>query len=111
MSVSVNKTKMHSKYRNTDKYVSLFHELLPYLTEKVVSQLNTTLLSKSDLYGDVAVRSVFRLNNNHYVLKALQRSGLSELVQLTEVDCQQLYHDMIQQHKKDYTQRYIGGII
>ncbi|XP_034242549.1 exocyst complex component 7 isoform X1 [Thrips palmi] len=80
--------------------------LLGIYVKKVVSQLNTTLLSKSDLYGDVAVRSVFRLNNNHYVLKALQRSGLSELVQLTEVDCQQLYHDMIQQHKKDYTQSW-----
>ncbi|KAJ1527312.1 hypothetical protein ONE63_008830 [Megalurothrips usitatus] len=80
--------------------------LLGIYVKKVVSQLNTTLLSKSDLYGDVAVRSVFRLNNNHYVLKALQRSGLAELVQLTEVDCQQLYHDMIQQHKKDYTQSW-----
>ena len=105
LGIYVSKYRNHSFIYYCEQTDSSFSQNC-HFSEKVVSQLNTTLLSKSDLYGDVAVRSVFRLNNNHYVLKALQRSGLAELVQLTEVDCQQLYHDMIQQHKKDYTQRY-----
>ena len=63
------------------------------------------MVGKSDLYGDMSLRAVFRLNNNHYVLKALQRAGLLDLVQLSEPECEENYHDMILEHKKSYTQR------
>jgi exocyst complex protein 7 len=49
---------------------------------------------------------VFRLNNNHYVLKALQRAGLLDLVQLSEPECEESYHDMIREHKKTYLQSW-----
>lgn len=73
-------------------------------------QLNLTLVSKSDLYSDLYLRAVFRLNNNHYVLKALQRAGLLDLVQLSEPDCEESYHDMIMENKRAYSQRW-GDIV
>lgn len=77
------------------------------VTEKVLVQLNLTLVGKSDLYSDIYLRAVFRLNNNHYVLKALQRAGLLDLVQLSEPDCEESYHDMIREHKRMYSQRWV----
>jgi exocyst complex protein 7 len=76
-----------------------------YSTEKVLVQLNLTLVGKSDMYSDIYLRAVFRLNNNHYILKALQRAGLLDLVQLSEPECEESYHDMIREHKKAYLQR------
>ncbi|XP_069692328.1 exocyst complex component 7 isoform X2 [Periplaneta americana] len=74
--------------------------------KKVLVQLNLTLVGKSDLYNDVYLRAVFRLNNNNYVLKALQRAGLLDLVRLSEPDCEESYHDMIREHKKTYSQSW-----
>jgi len=76
-------------------------------TEKVLVQLNLTLVGKSDLYSDIYLRAVFRLNNNHYVLKALQRAGLLDLVRLSEPDCEESYHNMIREHKRAYSQRQV----
>lgn len=76
--------------------------LLGIYIKKVVSQLNYTLVSKSENYPEPGVRSLFRLNNCHHVLKALQRSCLLSLVQICEPDCQSTYLDMIHAHKKAY---------
>nr|CAD7596287.1 unnamed protein product [Timema genevievae] len=76
------------------------------VSEKVLVQLSSTLFSKSDLYNDMCLRAVFRLNNTHYVLKALQRSGLLDLVRLSEPECEEMYHQMIQDHKTAYCQSW-----
>lgn len=76
-----------------------------FFSEKVLAQLNSTLMSKSDVYSDVYLKAVFRLNNNHHMLKSLQRSELLVLVKITEPDCEKNYHDMIQENKKQYIQR------
>ncbi|KAK7601997.1 hypothetical protein V9T40_009438 [Parthenolecanium corni] len=84
--------------------------------KKVLSQLNLTLLSKSDFYSDVGVKALFRLNNCHYVLKSLQRCALLELVSLSEPECEETYYNMITTHKKIYQQcwskvlGYITGV-
>lgn len=78
-----------------------------FFAGKVLVQLNLTLVGKSDMYSDIYLRAVFRLNNNHYVLKALQRAGLLDLVQLSEPDCEESYHDMIRDHKRTYSQRWV----
>ena len=83
-----------------------FHRLIA-LSEKVLSQLNLTLLSKSDLYSDAGVRVLFRLNNSNHVLKSLQRCALLELVSLSEPECQDTYLKMICTHKKNYLQWYV----
>lgn len=72
---------------------------------KVLAQLNSTLMSKSDVYSDVYLKAVFRLNNNHHMLKSLQRSELLDLVKITEPDCERNYYDMIHENKKQYIQR------
>ncbi|XP_014248415.1 exocyst complex component 7 [Cimex lectularius] len=70
--------------------------------KKVLSQLNCTLISKSEGYSEPGVKAIFRLNNCHHVLKALQRSSLLALVTICEPDCEQTYLDMITAHKKAY---------
>lgn len=51
------------------------------------------------------MKALFRLNNSHHVLKALQRSSLLDLVTMSEPDCEETYYTMIQTHKKAYKQR------
>ncbi|XP_066246690.1 exocyst complex component 7 isoform X2 [Euwallacea similis] len=72
--------------------------------KKVLVQLNHTLISKSEQYSDVALKALFRLNNNNYVLKSLQRSNLLELYLIAEPNCEQYYFASIQEHKKAYSQ-------
>lgn len=74
---------------------------------KVLSQLNHTIYSKSEQYSDVALKAIFRLNNNNYVLKSLQQNKLLELVMISEPQCEQEFYKMIDEHKKSYFQRYI----
>lgn len=80
--------------------------LLGIYIKKVLSQLNYTLGTKSEAYTDAGVKSLFRLNNSHHVLKALQRSALLVLVGISEPDCEQTYINMIQTHKKAYKQSW-----
>jgi len=74
--------------------------------KKVLVQLNHTLISKSEQYSDIALKAIFRLNNNNYVLKSLQRSQLLELYQIAEPKCEEYYHSFIQEHKKTYLQSW-----
>lgn len=62
-------------------------------------------MSKSDLYADVYLRAIFKLNNNHHILKSLQRSELLDLLKFSEPDCEKNYFDMIQDNKQKYMQR------
>lgn len=71
-----------------------------------MTQLNHTLLSKSEQYSDIALKAIFRLNNNNYVLKSLQRSKLLELYTIAEPKCEQIYYDFIQKDKKSYFQSW-----
>jgi len=73
----------------------------------VLAQLNHTLVSKSEAYTDIGLRSIFRLNNSQYVLSALQRSGLLELVKNSVPDFENNYHDMISDYKTAYANRSV----
>ncbi|KAF2903735.1 hypothetical protein ILUMI_02443 [Ignelater luminosus] len=87
------------KLKSSDKNKAL----LGLYIKKVLVQLNHTLLSKSEQYSDVALKAIFRLNNNNYVLKSLQRSNLLELYRISEPKCEQYYYNSIQEHKKSYS--------
>lgn len=76
------------------------------ILEKVLVQLNHTLHSKSEQYNDPALRALFRLNNNNYVLKSIQRSSLLELYKISEPNCEEYYFTSIQEHKKAYSQSW-----
>ena len=74
--------------------------------KKVIIQLNQTLMNKSESYSDPFLRAVFRLNNNQYVLRSLQRSGLLSVVSLAEPDCEENYNDMILEQKRIYSKSW-----
>ncbi|VEN53710.1 unnamed protein product [Callosobruchus maculatus] len=89
--------------------------LLGLYIKKVLVQLNHTLISKSEQYSDSALKALFRLNNNNYILKSLQRSNLMELYLISEPNCEEYYYSSIQENKKAYSQswnkllNYISG--
>jgi len=74
--------------------------------QKVLVQLNLTLVTKSDHYSDQFLKAVFRLNNNQYILKSLQRYGILGLVTLAAPDCEASYNDMILEQKRLYSQSW-----
>ncbi|XP_055628943.1 exocyst complex component 7 [Toxorhynchites rutilus septentrionalis] len=76
--------------------------LLGIYVRKVLGELNYTIATKSEQYGDLATKQLFKLNNTHYILKSLQRSNLIDIVALTEHDCEKRYQKMIQDLKRAY---------
>lgn len=73
----------HLKMRNViTKFINFYLLIFFCILEKVLAQLNLTLITKSDAYGDASLRSIFRLNNSHYLLAALQPSGLLQLLKV-----------------------------
>lgn len=79
--------------------------LAQYVT-RVLSALNLTLHNKSARYEDQALQAVFRLNNLHYVLRALVRSGLLEVVQGYEPTLGEQYEEQIRDQKRLYSQSW-----
>ncbi|CAG9858150.1 unnamed protein product [Phyllotreta striolata] len=97
-----NYTRQLSKLKCTDKNKAI----LGIYIKKVLAQLNHTLISKSEQYSELALKSLFRLNNNNYVLKSLQRSNLMDLYLISEPNCQEYYYTSIQDNKKAYCQSW-----
>lgn len=60
------------------------------------------MISKCESYNDSATRSLFRLNNVHYILKSLERSNLIDLVAMTEPGVEKNYQELIQDIKYTY---------
>ncbi|CAH1116284.1 unnamed protein product [Phaedon cochleariae] len=97
-----NYTRQLSKLKFTDRSKAL----LGLYIKKVLVQLNHTLISKSEQYNDFALKALFRLNNNNYVLKSLQRTHLMDLYLISEPKCQDYYYNSIQDNKKTYSQSW-----
>lgn len=76
-----------------------------YIT-RVLAALVSTLTSKSDTYSDVYLRAIFRMNNLHYIVKALQRTGLLEIVHLHNHGIENTYGDQIRDQKRVYSQSW-----
>jgi len=74
--------------------------------KKVIVQLNLTLVNKSETYPDPFLRAVFRLNNNMYILRALGRSGLLDVVSLSAPELEESYEEMITEQKRLYSQSW-----
>ena len=72
-------------------------------TERVLALLNLALVSKSDTsYSDPALRALFRLNNHNYVINALRRSSLMELLLLAEPSAERTYQDLLYKDRTNY---------
>ncbi|GBO16903.1 Exocyst complex component 7 [Araneus ventricosus] len=76
-----------------------------YIT-RVLSTLTTTLNNKSNYYSDGFLCAIFRLNNLHYILKALQRTGLIEIVKLHASDVEKNLNLQIRDQKRVYSQSW-----
>ncbi|PIK53944.1 putative exocyst complex component 7 [Apostichopus japonicus] len=72
-----------------------------YLSE-VLGALGLNLVQKAKTYSDQYLGDVFLLNNYHYILKSLQRSGLIRLVQLHNSETESSYEAIIDDQKKKY---------
>ncbi|KAJ8037144.1 Exocyst complex component 7 [Holothuria leucospilota] len=68
----------------------------------ILGALSLNLLQKAKTYSDQCLGDVFLLNNNHYILKSLQRSGLIRLVQFHNASIEQNYEEIIDEQKKKY---------
>ncbi|XP_057665546.1 exocyst complex component 7 isoform X1 [Diorhabda carinulata] len=96
----------YSRQLNKLKFTDKSKALLGLYIKKVLAQLNHTLISKSEQYNDTALKSLFRLNNNNYVLKSLQRTNLMDIYLISEPNCQDYYYTSIQDNKKMYLQSW-----
>lgn len=76
--------------------------LLGMYVRKVLTELNYTIVLKSEQYGDPATRHLFKLNNIHYILKSLQQTILLDLITITETDTEKRYNKMILDLKAGY---------
>lgn len=77
--------------------------LLGVYIKKVLAQLNLALVNRSDTsYSDGALRMLFRLNNHNYVINALHRSSLMELLLLAEPSAEKTYQDLLARDKVNY---------
>lgn len=79
---------------------------LAQFVTRVLSALGLALLNKSTKYEDAALQAVFRLNNFHYVLRALQKSGLLDVVHSYEPALGQQYEDNVRDQKRLYSQSW-----
>ena len=70
--------------------------------EKILAELNLTIINKCEQYNDPAIKYLFRLNNINYILISLQRSNILEVLALAEPDCERSYLDIIRELKASY---------
>ncbi|KAK5623848.1 Exocyst complex component 7 [Crenichthys baileyi] len=71
---------------------------------KVLGNLQLNLLSKSKVYEDSALSSIFLHNNYNYILKSLEKSELIQLVTVTHRKAESSYKELIKQ-QIDFYQR------
>ncbi|QQP50641.1 Exocyst complex component 7 [Caligus rogercresseyi] len=74
--------------------------------DKVLVQLNYTLINKSESYSDQFLKAIFRLNNNQYILRTLNSSGLLRLIDLVQPKRAESYDAMIVEQRQLYLQSW-----
>ncbi|XP_033107981.1 exocyst complex component 7-like isoform X2 [Anneissia japonica] len=73
---------------------------------KVLGALGLNLDQKAKTYNDQYLGAIFLLNNYHYLLKSLQRSGLIQLVMCFNPDVESHYEQIIKDQKVEYTKSW-----
>ncbi|KAM8945283.1 exocyst complex component 7 isoform 6-T6 [Pelodytes ibericus] len=74
---------------------------------KVLGNLQLKLLSKSKMYEDLALGSIFLHNNYNYILKSLEKSELMQLVAVTQKNPDGLYREHIEQQIHIYQRSWL----
>ncbi|XP_032946513.1 exocyst complex component 7 isoform X9 [Rhinolophus ferrumequinum] len=74
---------------------------------KVLGNLQLNLLSKSKVYEDPALSAIFLHNNYNYILKALEKSELIQLVAVTQKTAERSYREHIEQQIQTYQRSWL----
>ncbi|ELK12345.1 Exocyst complex component 7 [Pteropus alecto] len=77
------------------------------VTGKVLGNLQLNLLSKSKVYEDPALSAIFLHNNYNYILKALEKSELIQLVAVTQKTAERSYREHIEQQIQTYQRSWL----
>ncbi|XP_040845562.1 exocyst complex component 7 isoform X1 [Ochotona curzoniae] len=77
---------------------------------KVLGNLQLNLLSKSKVYEDPALSAIFLHNNYNYILKALEKSELIQLVAVTQKTAERSYREHIEQQIQTYQRSWLKVI-
>lgn len=92
-------------------YSSEFNKrLLSTYICKVLGNLKLNLLSKSKVYEDPALSAIFLHNNDNYILKALEKSELIQLVAVTQRTAERCYREHIEQQIQTYQRSWLKVI-
>ncbi|KXJ21992.1 Exocyst complex component 7 [Exaiptasia diaphana] len=71
--------------------------------QRVLGSLGLNLQLKAKFYESMTLSALFLLNNHHYILKTLQRSGLTALLKDGEInDIEGKYQNLIEEQKNMY---------
>ncbi|XP_070580282.1 exocyst complex component 7-like isoform X2 [Ptychodera flava] len=73
---------------------------------KVLGALGLNLNQKTKIYADQSLGAIFLLNNFHYILKSLQRSGMIKLIEQANPSVGQHYEEVILEQKKNYSKSW-----
>lgn len=82
-------------------------KLLSTYVSRVLGNLQGNLLSKCRVYEDPALGCIFLLNNYNYTLKALQRSELLQLVEVTQPNLERTYEELIDSQLQSYRRSWM----
>ncbi|XP_028354973.1 exocyst complex component 7 isoform X7 [Physeter macrocephalus] len=74
---------------------------------KVLGNLQLNLLSKSKVYEDPALSAIFLHNNYNYILKALEKSELIQLVAVTQKTAERSYREHVEQQIQTYQRSWL----
>lgn len=69
---------------------------------RTLAILGLSLMKKSDVYADVTLQAVFRMNNIHYIVKCLYKANMMELAKLAHPEIEAHYDDRMRTYKQDY---------
>uniref|UniRef100_UPI0037E8011D exocyst complex component 7 isoform X3 n=1 Tax=Semicossyphus pulcher TaxID=241346 RepID=UPI0037E8011D len=93
---------------SASSYTSEFNKrLLSTYICKVLGNLQLNLLSKSKVYEDSALSSIFLHNNYNYILKSLEKSELIQLVTVTQKKAEGQYRELIEQQIYMYKSSWV----
>ncbi|XP_069373954.1 exocyst complex component 7 isoform X12 [Paralichthys olivaceus] len=93
---------------SASSYTSDFNKrLLSSYICKVLGNLQLNLLSKSKVYEDSALSSIFLHNNYNYILKSLEKSELIQLVTVTQKKAESSYRELIEQQIQMYQRSWL----
>ncbi|XP_023603675.1 exocyst complex component 7 [Myotis lucifugus] len=107
-SISLQDFSLSETSSSATSYSSEFsRRLLSTYICKVLGNLQLNLLSKSKVYEDPALSAIFLHNNYNYILKALEKSELIQLVAVTQKTAERSYREHIEQQIQTYQRSWL----